>query len=95
MNSRKHFVGRVVVATVSCATLKEPTTGRQSDGRSARGVDWPALGVLYPGAHPDHRRTASNCISYGALVPLVEKTWADLATGARLFSILAVQRHDP
>lgn len=95
MNSRKHFVGRVVVATVSCATLKEPTARSQSDGRSTRGVGWPAPGVLYPGAHSGHRRTAFNCIAYGGLMPLVEKTWADLATGVRLFSILAVQRHDP
>ena len=51
MNSRKHFVGRVVVATASRATLKEPTAGSQSD-KIRSGGGWPALGVLYPSAHP-------------------------------------------
>lgn len=95
MNSRKYFVGCVVVATASRATLKEPTAGRQSDAKSARVVAGQRSVSCIQAPIQDYRRTAFNCIACGGLVPLVEKTSADLATGARLFSILAVQRHDP
>ena len=99
MNSRKHLVGRVVVATVSCltasATLKEPTPGRQSDGRSVRWADWPAHGVLDPAAHPNHRPTASTCIACSGLAPVVEKTWADFGDRNEFVSILAQQRRWP
>jgi hypothetical protein len=94
MNGREYFVGRVVVATASRAT-KEPTAGRQSEAKSARVVAGQRSVSCIQAPIQDYRRTAFNCIACGGLVPLVEKTSADLATGARLFSILAVQRHDP
>jgi hypothetical protein len=97
MNSRKHLVGRVVVATVACltasATIKEPTLGRQSDGRSVRWADLPMHGILDPAAHPNYRPTASNCITNSGLAPVVEETWADLGERNEFDSILAVRRH--
>ena len=99
MNSRKHLVGRVDLATVSCltasATLKEPTLGRQSDGRSVRWADLPMHGILDPAAHPNHRPTASNCIACSGLANVVEKTLADFGDQNEFVSILAQRRHWP
>jgi hypothetical protein len=99
MNSRKHLVGRVVVATVSCltasATLKEPTLRRQSDGRSVPCADWLAHGVLDPTDDPNHRPTASTCIACSGLALVVEKAWADLGDRNEFASILAVRRRRP
>jgi hypothetical protein len=99
MNSRKHLVGRVDLAMVSCltasTTLKEPTLGSQPDDGSVRWADWLAHGVLYPAADPNHRPTASNCIACGGLAPVVEKTWADFGDRHEFVSILALRRHWP
>ena len=99
MNSPKHLVGRVVIATVSCLTasaaLKEPTLGSQSEGRSVRWADRPAHGVLNPAAHPNHRPTASTSIACSGLAPVVEKAWADLGDRNEFVSILAVRRRRP